>query len=51
MDNKTWNIEVINKTNDGYLVMAPNGDTQWLTIEEYQKLQKNIDERRNIHGN
>lgn len=37
MDNKIWNIEVINKTNDGYLVMVPNGDTQWLTIEEFNK--------------
>lgn len=41
MDNKTWNIEVINKTNDGYLVMAPNGDTQWLSEEDYQKYLEN----------
>jgi hypothetical protein len=40
MNNKTWDIQVINKTNDGYLVMVPNGDTQWLTIEEFEKLQK-----------
>jgi hypothetical protein len=36
----SWDIVVVNKTNEGYLVMAPNGDTQWLTIEEFEKLQK-----------
>lgn len=36
-----WEIQIISQTDDGYLVSAPNGDTQWLTKEEYQMyLQK-----------
>jgi transcriptional antiterminator Rof (Rho-off) len=30
-----WELQIILETNDGYLVSAPNGDTQWLTKDEY----------------
>jgi hypothetical protein len=33
--NITWNIKIIKETSEGYLVMSPNGDTQWLTKEDY----------------
>ena len=32
-----WELTIVNETQDGYLVMSPNGDTQWMTKEDYQK--------------
>jgi len=42
----SWDIVVVNKTNEGYLVMAPNGDTQWLTHEAYQIM---IEKRKSLY--
>jgi hypothetical protein len=47
----SWDIVVVNKTDEGYLVMTPNGDTQWLTLDEFEKLQNKLNERRDIHNN
>jgi hypothetical protein len=30
-----WELQIILETNDGYLVSSPNGDTPWLTKDEY----------------
>ena len=32
-----WELTIVNETQDGYLVMSPNGDTQWMTKKDYQK--------------
>jgi len=32
---------VVNKLEDGYIIMAPNGDTQYITEETYQLLKSN----------
>lgn len=36
-----WQLTIIQETKDGYLCMSPNGDTQWLTKEEYEKFNHN----------
>jgi len=36
-----WEITIIKETDDGYLCMSPNGDTQWMTKEEYINHLKN----------
>jgi hypothetical protein len=36
-----WQITIINETAEGYLLMSPDGETQWMTREEYQKVQAN----------
>jgi len=36
-----WDISIISKSEDGVLVSAPNGDTQWLTNEEFETYKKN----------
>jgi hypothetical protein len=36
-----WDISIISKSEDGFLVSAPNGDTQWLTNEEMETYKKN----------
>lgn len=33
-----WEIIIIKETKDGYLCSSPNGDTQWVTKEEYQRM-------------
>jgi len=38
---KKWNIQIINETNDGYIVMAPNGDTQFMTKKDYKTYLNN----------
>jgi len=34
---EVWDIEILDETSHGLLVLAPNGDTQWMTKEEYQQ--------------
>jgi hypothetical protein len=34
-----WTMTIINETKDGVLVSAPNGDTQWITKEDYEKMK------------
>ena len=36
-----WELTIVNETKDGYLVMSPNGDTQWITKEEYESYLRN----------
>lgn len=38
----TWNVTILNKTKDGYLVMAPNGDTVWITYQDYEIYLNNL---------
>lgn len=33
---ENWTLTIINETADGYLCAAPNGDTQWMTKEEFE---------------
>ena len=33
---QTWEISIIEEFKDGYLVMAPNGDTNYMSKEEYE---------------
>lgn len=33
--NVIWEISILKETPEGYLVMTPNGDTEWLTKDEY----------------
>jgi hypothetical protein len=35
------NFTIINQTQDGVLLQADNGDTQYLTLEEYETFLKN----------
>ena len=46
-DGQVWELTVIRAEHDGVLVQVPNGDTQWLTNEEYQILN----EKRNSSKN
>jgi hypothetical protein len=41
MDMKTWEITILKESDEGYLVSAPNGDTQWITKEQYQQYLNN----------
>jgi hypothetical protein len=41
MDIKTWEITILKESDEGYLVSAPNGDTQWITKEQYQQYLNN----------
>jgi hypothetical protein len=36
-----WEIEIINETEDGYLVMSPNGDTHYMTKDDYDTYLEN----------
>lgn len=36
-----WEITIIKETDDGYLCMSPNGDTNWMTKQDYINYQKN----------
>jgi hypothetical protein len=36
-----WEIQIIKETEDGYLVSAPNGDTQFMTKDEYETYLSN----------
>lgn len=40
-DMKTWEITILKESDEGYLVSAPNGDTQWITKEQYQQYLNN----------
>ena len=42
---ENWKLTIINETKDGYLCMSPNGDTQWLTKEEFQQYEINVKQR------
>ena len=46
-DGQVWEFTVIRAEHDGVLVQISNGDTQWLTNEEYHKLN----EMRNMYKN
>jgi hypothetical protein len=37
---ESWEIIILEEFEDGYLCSAPNGDTQWLTKEDYEKLKQ-----------
>jgi len=41
IDMKTWEIKILKETEDGFLCMAPNGDTQWLSHDEYNTMIEN----------
>lgn len=34
---KNWEITILKEDDNGYLLSAPNGDTQWVSKEDYQK--------------
>ena len=36
-----WEITILRETEDGLLCMAPNGDTQWLSHDEYNTMIAN----------
>ena len=36
-----WLLTVIETYQDGYLLMSPNGDTQYVTIHQYNQLKEN----------
>lgn len=39
MSNQTsqpWELTILNETAEGMLVSAPNGDTAWMTREQYE---------------
>lgn len=42
-----WDLTILKETNDGFLCMSPNGDTQFLSRSEYELHLKNKRER---HG-
>jgi len=35
-----WDLTVISEKPDGYLVCAPNGDTQYMTKQEFENFHK-----------
>ena len=36
-----WELTIIKEDDKGYLVQAPNGDTHWITKEDYTKYLHN----------
>lgn len=40
-----WDLTVISEKPDGYLVCTPNGDTQYMTKEEYETFYKKRNEK------
>lgn len=46
-DGQVWEFTVIRAERDGVLVQIVNGDTQWLTNEEF----KALNEMRNMYKN
>jgi len=32
----SWNITIIKETSEGFLCMSPNGDTHWMTRNDYE---------------
>jgi hypothetical protein len=38
---KSWELIVLNETEEGVLVSSPNGDTQWLSTSEWQTYKNN----------
>lgn len=38
----SWNITILKETKDGYLVMAPNGETVWMTHQDYEIYLNNL---------
>jgi hypothetical protein len=36
--NEAWSIQLIKETHDGVLVSASDGETAWLSHEEYRRL-------------
>jgi hypothetical protein len=41
-----WDLTVISEKEDGYLVCSPNGDTQYMTKEEYYSAMKKREYRK-----
>lgn len=37
-----WELIIINEDDKGYLVQAPNGDTHWMSKQDYQKYLEKI---------
>jgi len=35
-----WELTIIETYDDGYLLMSPNGDTQYITQQQYSKLKE-----------
>jgi hypothetical protein len=35
-NNQVWTLSVLEESPQGFLVMSPNGDTQWMTREQYE---------------
>ena len=35
--NDAWSISIVSESEDGYLVQATNGDTYWMSHEDYDK--------------
>jgi hypothetical protein len=35
-----WELTIINEDAEGFLVMAPNGDTQYITKQQYESIKK-----------
>jgi hypothetical protein len=38
---EVWELEILDETSLGLLVSAPNGDTQWMSREEYNTYLEN----------
>jgi len=38
---ENWEITIVNESEEGYLVMAPTGDTFWMSKEDYQTYLEN----------
>jgi len=36
-----WELTIVNETKNGYLCMSPNGDTNWMTKDDYINYLKN----------
>ena len=36
-----WVLSVLEESSQGLLVMSPNGDTQWMTHEQYESYLNN----------
>lgn len=40
---EVWELSVLDETPQGMLVIAPNGDTQWMTREQYESYLSNLE--------
>lgn len=37
----SWEITILNETKDGILCASPDGETCWMSKEDYENYQKN----------